>query len=249
MTDLREQSHKPGPLGPSRAAGDRRAMTRQTVLLLVGLVGLLACMVVFGVLAEGVRAQEASALDAWASPFFHSMASPTMDVVMNGATFLGSDLTLVPLLIVVVAYLVWRGHRREALFMVLAYGGSVVANGTMKLFFHRPRPALPWANVLPDFSFPSGHSMESMAFYLALALVMWRLRGARWGTVATVAALALSVLVGISRIYLGYHYLTDVVGGFAAAILWLAIVVAVFRGHALVFGRRDRGNERSPRPT
>jgi undecaprenyl-diphosphatase len=91
--------------------------------------------------------------------------------------------------------------------------------------------------------------MNSTVFYLALALVVWRLLGARWGSVATVLAVTLAVLIGLSRIYLGYHYLTDVVGGLTAGILWLAIVVAVFRGEALVFRPRDRAAARPPRPT
>jgi membrane-associated phospholipid phosphatase len=218
-------------------------------VLLLGLVGLMACLVVFGFLAEDVRAQEASALDALATTFLHSLASPMLDAAMNGATFLGSDLTLIPVLVVAVVYLISRRHRREAVFVMVALGGSVLANATMKLFFHRARPELAWADVLPDFSFPSGHSMNSMVFYLSLALVVWRLRGARWGMAATVLAVVLAVLIGLSRIYLGYHYLTDVVGGFSAAIIWLAIVVAVFRGQALVFGRPRRATGHPPRPT
>ena len=54
-----------------------------------------------------------------------------------------------------------------ALFLTIASGGALLLNGLMKLFFQRPRPQLPWANVLPDYSFPSGHTMNSVAFYLA----------------------------------------------------------------------------------
>jgi membrane-associated phospholipid phosphatase len=247
MTDLDSPSGKPGPLGPPQGPADRGVAIRQTALLLLGLLGLLATLVVFGLLAEDVRAQEAIALDALATPFLRSFASPTLTALMNGATFLGSELTLVPLLLGVTAVLLWRGHRREALFVVVAICGSVLANAAMKLFFHRERPQLAWADVLPDFSFPSGHSMNSLVFYLAVALVVWRLKGARWGVAATVAAVVLAGLIGLSRIYLGYHYLTDVVGGFAAGILWLAIVVAVFRGQAIVFRRRPVDSQQ-PRP-
>jgi undecaprenyl-diphosphatase len=109
----------------------------------------------------------------------------------------------------------------------------------MKLFFHRPRPVLPWAHVLPDYSFPSGHSMNSLALGLALAIVIWRIRGPRWGVAAVAAAALASLIIGTSRIYLGYHYLTDVVAGFAAAILWVAIVVGVFRAEVAWRGRRS----------
>jgi membrane-associated phospholipid phosphatase len=248
MTDGSTQVRKSGPLGPPRRPVERGA-TRQTVLLLLGLLGIVACLVVFGVLAEDVRAQEAIALDARATLFLHSLASPTLDAVMNTATFLGSEFTLVPVLVLSVTFLVVRGHRREAAFVVVAIAGSVLVNGTMKVFFHRARPDVAWADVLPDFSFPSGHTMNSMVLYLSLALVVWRLNGPRWGSAAVVGAVVLAVVIGMSRIYLGYHYLTDVIAGLAAAILWLAIVVAIFRGQALVFARRGHTSASPPSTT
>src|SRR4029079_10089592 len=87
----------------------------------------------------------------------------------------------------------------------------------------------PWANVLPDYSFPSGHTMNSVAFYGALAVIIWSIAGRRWGIVAVGAATVLCPLIGISRIYLGYHYFTDVIGGALAGVSWLLITVAVFR--------------------
>jgi undecaprenyl-diphosphatase len=131
-----------------------------------------------------------------------------------------------------------RGRRRETIFVVVALAGSLIVNETMKLFFHRPRPVLAWAHVQPDYSFPSGHSMNSLVLGLALAIVVWRLAGVRPGVVAVAGAIVLSLLIGLSRIYLGYHYFTDVVAGFAAGILWVAIVVAVFRGGDVWHGRR-----------
>ena len=249
VAEMTDPTVRSGEAGPARQPVDRGAATRQTLVLLLGLLVITACLVVFGTLAENVRAQEASTLDAVATPFLHALASPALDGLMKGATFAGSELTLLPVTFVVVAYLILRGHRREAAFVLIAIAGSVLVNGTMKLFFHRARPELAWADVLPDFSFPSGHTMNSAALYLAVALVVWRLCGARWGVAATVLALALASLIGLSRVYLGFHYLTDVVGGFAAAILWLAIVVAVFRGEALIFDRRDRGSIEPPTPT
>src|SRR5450759_5114863 len=84
-----------------------------------------------------------------------------------------------PLFALAVAWLAWLHRPREALFLAIASGGSLVLNEMMKLFFQRPRPQLDWAQVLPDYSFPSGHTMNSLVFYVALAVVLWSVRGRR----------------------------------------------------------------------
>ena len=233
------QAREEGPLGraPADAATEQGAEWR-SILLVVGLVGLFVCLLILALLAQIVQRQEADALDAFATPFLHRMASPALDAAMNTASFVGSDSTIVPGAVVIAAALFWAGRRREGLFVAAVLGGSLVANLAMKLFFHRPRPVLSWAHVLPDYSFPSGHSMNSLALGLALAIVAWRIFGARWGITAFVAAIVVSLTIGASRIYLGYHYLTDVLGGFTAAILWVAIVVGVFRAEGVWRGRR-----------
>jgi undecaprenyl-diphosphatase len=98
-----------------------------------------------------------------------------------------------------------------------------------RCFFERPRPQLAWAHVLPDYSFPSGHTMNSVAFYAAIAVIVWSIAGRRWGIAALVGAVVLCTFIGISRIYLGFHYFTDVVGGALAGIAWVLIVMAAFR--------------------
>jgi undecaprenyl-diphosphatase len=176
----------------------------------------------------------------------HGLASPPLDALMNAATFVGSDWVLAPATVAIACALAWNGRRSEAAFLAVALAGSVIVNSAMKLYFHRARPALSWAHALPDYSFPSGHSMNSLAFGLALAFVAWRLAGPRRGLVALVAAASVSAIIGLSRIYLGYHYATDVIGGFAGAILWVVIVVAVLRpgGRLRRRAAADPGGER-----
>ncbi len=196
----------------------------------VGFIALLACLLVFGAIAEDVHEQEASALDAIATPLLHSLSNPALDAVMNGLTTLGSPIVVLPLYLIAVVLLVWNRRRREALFLTVLIVGSLVLNQSMKLIFQRPRPQLDWARVIPEYSFPSGHAMNSLVFYVGLALVVWAVWGRRAGRVAIVAAIILALLIGVSRIYLGYHYFTDVVGGFFAGAAWLIIVVAAFDG-------------------
>ena len=168
-------------------------------------------------------------MDTLATPFFHALASPAMDALMNFFTLLGSVYVIPILFAAAIIVLIVQRRPGAALFLTVASGGALLLNGAMKLFFERPRPQVPWANVLPDYSFPSGHTMNSVAFYGALAVIVWSIAGRRWGIVAVIAATVLCTLIGISRIYLGYHYFTDVIGGALAGVSWLLITVAVFR--------------------
>jgi undecaprenyl-diphosphatase len=200
-----------------------------TLTVVVGFVGLIASLVVLGSIAEAVRAQEVFALDTWATPFLHGIASPALDTVMNTLTDLGSILFIPPIFVIAVVWLLAKRRYGAALFLGVASGGSLFLQGTMKIFFARPRPQLDYARVLPDYSFPSGHTMNAVVFYTALALILWSIFGRRVGLVALVVAAAIALGVGVSRIYLGYHYLTDVVGGLLAGIAWLIVVGAAFR--------------------
>lgn len=148
---------------------------------------------------------------------------------MQALTAMGASVVLFPAFALAEAVLIGRGRLGAALFLGLASGGALLLDWIMKLFFQRPRPQLPWAAVLPDYSFPSGHTMNGTVFYVALALILWSVVGRRAGVLALAAALAVSVGIALSRIYLGFHYLTDVVGGMLAGIAWLLIVGAAFR--------------------
>jgi membrane-associated phospholipid phosphatase len=240
-----------GPLGRVDSAGPatsgvvaRPPLAVATRTLGLGFVGLIASLVVLGSIAEGVRTQEVFALDTWATPFLHGIASPGMDALMNALTDVGSSLVIGPILIVGLAWLLWRRRYGAALFLGVATGGSLVLQATMKLFFARPRPQLPWAPVLPDYSFPSGHTMNAIIFYVALALIAWSVAGRRIGLFLLVIAVVVALGVGVSRIYLGYHYLTDVVGGLMAGIAWLLVVGAAFRARPTW---RHWRSERTPR--
>jgi membrane-associated phospholipid phosphatase len=230
-----------GPLPARRGAPASRA----SLTVFAGFVALAACLVVLGVIAEDLRAQEVFTLDTLATPFMHSLASPPLDALMNAATFLGSTYSIPPLFVLAVIALVRARRPGAALFLTVASGGSLLLNELMKLFFQRPRPVLAWAHVLPDYSFPSGHTMNSLSFYVALAIIAWSLRGRRIGSIALLAAGGLTLLVGISRIYLGYHYFTDVAGGVLAGTSWLLIVLAAFRSRPLerFWQRRGRSDD------
>jgi membrane-associated phospholipid phosphatase len=215
------------PVAPSTVR--RPPLGLATMTVVVGFVALIAMLLVLGSIADGVRNQEVFALDNWATPFLHAIASPGLDWVMLRLTDLGSSVVIVPVFVVAIAGLVWKHRYGAASFLTVSIGGSLFIAGAMKVLFERPRPQLSYAPVLPDYSFPSGHTMNAVIFYVALALIAWSVFGRRIGIVALTVAVVLAVGVGVSRIYLGYHYLTDVVGGFLAGVTWLLVVGAAFR--------------------
>jgi undecaprenyl-diphosphatase len=209
-----------------------------------GAMAFLVCLVGFGLIAWLVSQPGIPPIDTATTVFLHGLASPTLDALMDAATFLGSSPVLAAVVGLAVVLLVVRRRRVEAVFIVIALVGTLVLNDRLKLLFQRPRPGFDWAEVWPETGFPSGHSMNSFVVYLAIALVIWRLGGRRVGIVALVLAIVLAVSVGISRIYLGAHWLSDVIGGYLAGALWLLLLVAAW---ALV-SRLRRGVRRDAAP-
>jgi undecaprenyl-diphosphatase len=219
----------PNPKAAPAGAVPRPPVAVATGTVIIGFAGLVVALVVLGSLADGVRDQEVFYLDAWATPFLHNIASPGMDALFNTLTAMGSSLVVLPIFLVAVALLIIRRRYGASLFLGVALGGSLLIDFLMKLVFQRPRPKLDYAAVLPDYSFPSGHSMNGVVFYVSLALILWSVFGRRVGVPALLIASILAFGIGVSRIYLGYHYLTDVVGGWLAGIVWLLVVGAAFR--------------------
>ena len=206
---------------------------RASLLLVSGFGILVACLFLFGTVAEGIRDGEAFVLDTLATPFLHGLANPALDTVMTTASTLGSIAVIPILFALTVITLVVRERLGAALFLAIASGGALLLNELMKLFFHRARPQLAWSHVPPDYSFPSGHTMNSVAFYLAMAVIIWSVAGRRWGAVALAGAAVLCTLIGVSRIYLGFHYFTDVFCGALAGVAWVLVSLAAFRSGPL----------------
>jgi undecaprenyl-diphosphatase len=205
-----------------------------------GAMAFLVCLVGFGLIAWLVSQPGIPPIDTATTAFLHGLANPTLDALMAAATFLGSSPVLAAVVGLAVVLLLVRGRRLEAAFLVVALVGSLVLDDWLKLLVQRPRPGFDWVQIWPETSFPSGHSMDSFVVYLAIALVIWRLRGRRVGSVALILAVVLVASVGISRIYLGAHWLSDVIGGYLAGALWLLLLVAVW---ALVSRLRRGGRD------
>lgn len=194
--------------------------------LLILFFGVFAPLIVFGHFAEDVIEQEVFFFDRPILMFMHSHATQVLDMVMVFITRVGSSLVLIPLNILVFSLLIYRRRRRDALFWALAVVGASVINFIAKHAFARVRPDL-WTSISPEvtYSFPSGHAMNSMAVITALVVLAWN---TRWRNLMMVAGVCFILLVGSSRIYLGVHYPSDILAGWAASFAWVVGLASVF---------------------
>ena len=182
----------------------------------------------FAEIGEEIREREAIFFDAPILRFAHGLASARLDRMFLWVTDVGYLHGVVPLDFVLVAALTLTRRFREATFAAIALGGSALINMATKVVFARGRPSL-WDSIAPEttFSFPSGHAMGSATLACVLIALSWH---SRWRWLVAVPAVVFVGAVGFSRVYLGVHYPSDIVAGWAAATAWaVAAYVVVYR--------------------
>jgi membrane-associated phospholipid phosphatase len=160
-----------------------------------------------------------------APPVWHQVRA-----AMQTLTHLGDFEVLLGLSVLVTAVLAWRRQWRLALVWALTQTGSALTVEWLKAAFARVRPAWAVENALEQgsYSFPSGHAAGSAAFYGLLGYLLARLWPATWSRGAiTAAATCIVLTVGYSRMYLGVHYLSDVLAGFCVGLTWVCAAVIV----------------------
>jgi membrane-associated phospholipid phosphatase len=198
--------------------------------LLLLFAGVLLPLWGFVELADEVREQEGFFFDEPILLAANDMARSGFDQLFLFFSAIGYEYGVVPVDIALVLALGLRRRYRESVFAAIATGGSALLNLAAKQFFARDRPSL-WESIAPEhnYSFPSGHAMGSMTLALVLLALAWPTRW-RW---PLLAAMAMFVpMVGLSRIYLGVHYPSDILAGWAAASAWtVGAYLLVFRGH------------------
>jgi undecaprenyl-diphosphatase len=206
----------------------RRPASNQPVATAAWAVALAGCLVAFVSIGWLVSQPGVPPLDRATTDVLHGLATPSLDTVMHAVTDLGSTAVLAALVGVVAVLLLLRERRADAAFIVVALAGSLLLNDLLKAWYDRLRPGLPWAVTPPESGFPSGHSMNSFVVYVTAAALTWRVRGRRAGLVAFAVAIVIVLAVGTSRIYLGVHWLSDVIGGYLAGAVWLLALAAAW---------------------
>jgi membrane-associated phospholipid phosphatase len=162
-----------------------------------------------------------NAVAAW----LHDHASGFATGVLSTVTQLGGASVLLGITVLAAFGLLLRRRLAHAALMGAALAGGEALNMALKAAFERPRPRFsdPLATAA-GFSFPSGHAMVSLTVYGALALVVSAGIGSRRARVAVLgSAVALVIAIGFSRLYLGVHYVSDVVAAYCAGLAWLLL--------------------------
>ena len=157
----------------------------------------------------------------------HARANPATVAILTTLTALGSVKTLTSFAIAVALVMLWRGQHVLSRVWGIVFAGGLL-NDALKSLFQRQRPQFPNPFVTEvSWSFPSGHAMGSLIGYGLLAYLLWSVLPRPRMRLAVVMGTTLLIsAIGFSRLYLGVHYFSDVVGGYAAGIAWLAISIS-----------------------
>ncbi len=220
------------------------------VVMVVGGIAALGAGYLFVELAEQVRLTTSVVYraDQVIHTWFGQERQAGMTVLFNTATAIGGTLGMAVLVTAVATTLLVRKERASAIFVVVTAVAGGLLNLGLKMIFARARPDLASAIAVARwYSFPSGHAMGSFITFGALAYIVLR---QNWPWVAKSAALAVAltmvVLVGVSRVYLGVHWASDIAGGWSAGTVWLTSTVVAFEMLLRLRARRRGAAPTSP---
>lgn len=216
----------------------RKPRDREELRILLVAVAVLAMIWIFAALANAVREGETRQFDEWV---LHALRQDTDRSQLKGPrwltwgaqdiTALGSPTVLGLTVLAVTGYLLLHGLYRNGLFIFAASVGGWVLNWLLKLAFSRARPdVVPHLREVMSSSFPSGHALTSAAVYLTLGTLLMRIAQGRLAKYYCIAiAMFVTFLVGVSRVFLGVHYPSDVVAGWLIGMSWALLCWAVER--------------------
>lgn len=202
----------------------------------------LIALFVFIKLSKLVLYDDIGAFDEWGYFIIRQHASPLLDELMLWTTFLGdTKFVIIPVTGLFVYYTFINPRKWDAIKVLVISIGCTSLNLLLKYLYGRERPFHDHLVEATNLSFPSGHAMFSMAFYGGL--IYFITKANQRAIVKIISVLLLSVIIlsiGISRVYLGVHYTSDIVAGFSAGYIWLiAVLVGIDRTEKTI-GKKNR---------
>jgi membrane-associated phospholipid phosphatase len=203
-----------------------------SLIATIGMGGLTLCLFILFIVAKlsnEVLEKKAFTFDKSFLLGLHQFANPTLDQIMLKITQLGNP-TVVIIVTVITLILLWaKQYYQEAKFFLLACLGAWILTTGMKLFFAKPRPLL-WTHLISEssFSFPSGHALGSMVLYGFIAYLLSSHYPKFSQFIYGCTAMIIS-LIGLSRLYLGVHWPTDIIAGYGVGFLWLMVCLTLLK--------------------
>ncbi len=207
-----------------------KGLLREVLLrpwLLIGLGIAVLALFTFAWLAKEMREGDTQRLDTAARSWVHQFASPSVTRAMTAISMLGYGVLLIGLVLAIVIFLMLK-WKRAVIWLALTMAGALALELALKHAFHRLRPEPFFGPSPTSFSFPSGHALSSFCFYFVLAgLITARIQSLALRVFVWMLAAVVVAAVGLSRIYLGVHYPSDVIAGYLAAAMWVGTVLAL----------------------
>jgi undecaprenyl-diphosphatase len=193
----------------------------------IGLAVAVLAGALFGWLGEEVLAGGTQAFDDRFRALVSRHEIPVLTEIMRSASIWGAPARLSLVAVVLVAGLLLRRRLRDAVLVAVTLLGAGIIDSSLKLLYARVRPAGFFADYATptSYSFPSGHTLFATTFFGGLAVLLWpRLRHPAARALVWLTCSALILLIGFSRVYLGVHYPSDVLGGLAAGTVWVGAI-------------------------
>ena len=207
-------------------------------ILSVGMALAVAALIFFAWMADEVFEGDSLRIDYAVREYVHGYSTEWLTSLMQFFSFLGSTVFLTSATVLLIVVFLVRRQRYSAIVLAVVMIGGVILNYVLKISFGRNRPVPYFDTPLPDpFSFPSGHSLCSFCFYGIVAwLILPRVRQRPLKFAVWILAALTVISVGLSRIYLGVHFPTDVLAGYIAAFVWLCTVALADSARRTYFG-------------
>lgn len=186
--------------------------------------------ILFGYVATAVGNDSIRHFDRTIISTVQGLEAPWLTLIMKAFTWIGSAYVVAPVTLIGFLVLYFKLNRRpQALLLTVVIVGTVVLNSLLKIYFQRERPEIHRILDANGFSFPSGHTMMAFSLYSILGYIIWKSVKTRSGCfIIVLVASLMTILIGVSRIYLGVHFPSDIVGGLLASGLWVTISVMVY---------------------
>lgn len=186
--------------------------------------------VVFAIIATAIGRDMIDGFDRAIINAVQGWEAPRLTTSMQVFTALGDTKVIMLFIVAVTAFLLLGVRARsQAYFFFFAMIGTGVLNQTLKFIFKRARPEFHRLAEAAGYSFPSGHTMMSFSLYTLFTYLLWRhLRSTAGRVILVVFAVFMFGMIAVSRIYLGVHYPSDILGGMVASAFWLTLSTMLF---------------------